>query len=165
MEVVNRATNPRVAHCLKHCFYVLEFLGGANSEGGAHQLVKGRCSDLGKYQFPLRKWSSKSVSSIPQLQTDIREFPKELELLTNSHEKFIGNHLKTQNGSTLFHCIQRHPPLSEQLNKANSIVSHSTIIRSNEIVDSFIHQFQVLHTTTLASWTPMRRCYAHSFAG
>ena len=29
MEVANGTLNPKVAHCLRHCFYVDDFLGGA----------------------------------------------------------------------------------------------------------------------------------------
>ena len=82
-EVANRNTNPTVEHCLRHCFYVDDFLGGANSEDEAHQLVKDRCSELGNYyQFPLRKWSSNSVRVIQQLPSDLRERSNELEVLT-----------------------------------------------------------------------------------
>ena len=85
-EVAQQTEKENVANALKHSFYVDDFLGGANLIEEAETLIQDLRSELIKYGFPLRKWSSSHPEFIQNLSTDLRAESDDLKLFSEDYK-------------------------------------------------------------------------------
>ena len=85
-EVANRTQIQSVADALNTCFYVDDFLGGADSIEDARKLLKSLCIELSKFGFELRKWTSSHPGLTMELPIDMRETSDQLQLFSEEYK-------------------------------------------------------------------------------
>ena len=85
-EVANRAHSSNVADSLNKCFYVDDFLGGANSIDEARSLIRELCQEFAKFGFELRKWTSSDPDLTSELPSEMRETSNQLELFSEKYQ-------------------------------------------------------------------------------
>ncbi|XP_063713023.1 uncharacterized protein LOC134841152 [Symsagittifera roscoffensis] len=90
-EVADQSKNPMIKESLKNCFYVDDFLGGANDKHEAERLISDLCEELNSHEFPLRKWTSSNAKIIEGLPEHLREKSDVLELFSDEYKiKVLG---------------------------------------------------------------------------
>ena len=89
-EVASQTQFESVANALNNCFYVDDFLGGADSIEGARTLVKELCLELSKFGFELRKWTSSHPELTMELPTELRETSDQLQLFSEEYKIKMG---------------------------------------------------------------------------
>ena len=75
-----------MANALNNCFYVDDFLGGADSIEDARNLVKELCLELSKFGFELRKWTSSHPEMTMELPLELRETSDQLQLFSEDYK-------------------------------------------------------------------------------
>ena len=75
-----------MADALNQCFYVDDFLGGANSITEARQIVKDLCQQLSDFGFELRKWTSSHPELTAELPLELRGTSDQLELFSKEYK-------------------------------------------------------------------------------
>ncbi|XP_063727120.1 uncharacterized protein LOC134854694 [Symsagittifera roscoffensis] len=108
-EVANQSKNPMIKESLKNCFYVDDFLGGANDKHEAKKLISDLCEELNSYEFPLRKWTLSNAKIIEGLPEHLREKSDVLELFSDEYKiKALGVSWKPNKDIFLFfNCLTR----------------------------------------------------------
>ena len=71
-EVASQTQFESVQNALNNCFYVDDFLGGADSIEDARNLVKELCQELSQFGFELRKWTSSHPELTMELPLELR---------------------------------------------------------------------------------------------
>ena len=85
-EVASQTQFESVANALNNCFYVDDFLGGADSIEDARNLVKELCLELSKFGFELRKWTSCHYELTMELPLELRETSDQLQLFSEEYK-------------------------------------------------------------------------------
>ena len=85
-EVADQSKNPMIKESLKNCFYVDDFLRGANDKHEAERLISDLCEELNSHEFPLRKWTSSNAKIIEGLPEHLREKSDVLELFSDEYK-------------------------------------------------------------------------------
>ena len=85
-EVAEQSKNPMITESLKNCFYVDDFLGGANDKHEAERLISDLCEELNSREFSLRKWTSSNAKIIEGLPEHLREKSDVLEFFSDEYK-------------------------------------------------------------------------------
>ena len=85
-EVASQTQFESVTNALNNCFYVDDFLGGADSIEDARNLVKELCLELSKFGFELRKRTSSHPELTMELPLELRQTSDQLQLFSEEYK-------------------------------------------------------------------------------